>query len=232
MIPSLTKLGTDAWRTSGARYNAARRLRRRELFSTVSLALLSAMTVAIAFIHRLYALPSSAADNYLTALSASLGVFLLTISLVEWGAKTGSTADALHRNAEKLNAMQRKIGLQIAINAGTSLTCATVQALSDEYEAIKADCRYNHQPIDDEYFRAKQRTASEFCDEKGIPRVSKCRALGAAAIWQISSVWYFAVLWVVVLSLLIPPLKFTDSWTKPLPVPPQTITDSTKPSSK
>jgi hypothetical protein len=233
MIPSLTKLRTDAWRTSSARYNAARRLRRRELFSTVSLALLSAMTVAIAFIQRVYAPPSSVADNYFTALSASLGVFLLTISLVEWGARTGSAADALHQNAEKLNAMQRKIGLQIAaINAGVSVTWNTIQTLSDEYEAIKADCRHNHQPIDDEYFRAKQRAAPEFCDSSGNPVTSKGGAFGVAAIWQLSSVWYFAGLWIVVLSLLVLPLKYTDWWTKPLTATPQTHTDSTKSDSK
>ena len=178
MAPFLTKLQTDAWRTSSARYNAARRLSRREFFATISLALLSAMTVAIAFIQRVYAPPSSEADNYFTALSASLGVFLLTISLVEWGARTGSIADALHQNAEKLNAMQRKIGIKIAaMAAGNSLSWDDTQALSDEYEAIKADCRHNHQPIDDEYFRAKQRTAAEFCDASGNPKFSRLEVL-------------------------------------------------------
>lgn len=216
MIAFLTKLRTDAWRTSSARYNAARRLSRREFFATISLALLSAMTVAIAFIQRVYAPPSSAADNYFTALSASLGVFLLTISLVEWGARTGSIADALHQNAEKLNAMQRKIGIKIAaMAAGNSVSWDDTQALSDEYEAIKADCRHNHQPIDDEYFRAKQRTATEFCDASGNPKISKKEALRVSALWHLSSVWYFAGLWLVVLGLLVLPMKFPCWWTKP-----------------
>lgn len=229
MIVCLTKLRTDAWRTSSARYNAARRLRRRELFSTVSLALLSAMTVAIAFVQRVYAPPSSVADNYFAALSASLGVFLLTISLVEWGAKTGLSADALHQNAEKLNALQRKIGLEIAaINAGTLATWDTIRVLYDEYEAIKANCPYNHQPIDDEYFRAKQRAAPEFCDPSGNPLTSRSAALAVAAIWQLSSVWYFAGLWILVLTLLVLPLKYRDWWTKPLNETPQMQTDCTK----
>ena len=40
----ISDLRTTAWRTAGARYNAARRLKQRETFSTVNLALLSALT--------------------------------------------------------------------------------------------------------------------------------------------------------------------------------------------
>jgi len=230
MIASLTKLRTDAWRTSSARYNAARRLSRREFFATTSLALLSAMTVAIAFIQRVYAPPSSAADNYFTALSASLGVFLLTISLVEWGARTGSISDALHQNAEKLNAMQRKIGIKIAVAAaGNPVTWNDTQALSDEYEAIKADCRHNHQPIDDEYFRAKQRTAVEFRDTSGNPMISQNDAWRVSALWHLSSVWYFAGLWLVVVSLLALPMNYPSWWTKPTATATETQTGNSQP---
>src|SRR5437763_4400594 len=98
MNSSLEKLKKDIWRTSGARYNAARRLRRREFFATVSFALMSSFTVAIAFAQKIYAKPQTPADDYLTFVSALLGIFLLTLSLVEWGAKTGSKSDALHEN--------------------------------------------------------------------------------------------------------------------------------------
>ena len=214
----LTKLRTDVWRTSGARYNAARRLKRREYFATISLALLSAMTVAIAFIQKVYAPPSSEADNYLTAISAILGIFLLTISLVEWGARTGSVADALHGNAEKLNALQRKIGIAIASNgAGNAISLNETTALSSEYETIKSDCRHNHSPIDDEYFRMKQRTAQEFCDSNGKPTIRKIEALSLCiwVFWQISSLWYFACLWLVVLGLLALPMMYSNWWVKP-----------------
>jgi len=215
MIAFLTKLRTDVWRTSSARYNAARRLSRRDLFATISLALLSAMTVAIAFIQRVYAPSSSPVDNYFTVFSASLGVFLLTISLVEWGAKTGSIADALHQNAEKLNALQRKIGIRItAIGAGSPATWVEAQALADEYDAIKADCRHNHQPIDDEYFRAKQRTAPEFFDASGNPTISQKDARKISFLWHLSSIWYFAGLWLITVGLLMLPINYPDWWKK------------------
>ena len=230
MIAFLTKLRTDAWRTSSARYNAARRLSRREFFATISLALLSAMTVAVAFIQRVYAPSSSPVDNYFTVVSASLGVFLLTISLVEWGAKTGSIADALHQNAEKLNALQRKIGIKIAaLGSGSPMTWVEAQALADEYEAIKADCRHNHQPIDDEYFRAKQRTAPEFCDASGNPTISQKEARRISFLWHLSSIWYFAGLWLITLGLLVVPMNFPDWWKKQPETAPITHTETTQP---
>ncbi|MBD8633717.1 SLATT domain-containing protein [Oxalobacteraceae sp. CFBP 8755] len=214
MITSLTKVRTDVWRTSSARYNAARRLRRRELFATVSLALLSSLTVAIAFIQRIYAPPSSQADNYLTALSGFLGVFLLTISLVEWGAKTGATAEALHQNAEKLNDLQRKIGLKTGLlSSGGTMTWNEVDALADEYKLLKAECRFNHEPIDDAYFKAHHRNAPEFLIN-GNPAMSERQAFWYATRWKISSIWYFTGLWFIVLGLALP-LKSTEWWENP-----------------
>ena len=80
----LTNLRTQAWRTHSARNAAARRLKRRELFSTVSMAFFSAISVAIAFLQRIYVTGGSAEDNFVTGLSGVLGIFLLTISLMEW----------------------------------------------------------------------------------------------------------------------------------------------------
>ena len=76
MLKIIEKLKTDAWRTAGARYNAARRLKRRDLFSTISLSLFSAAGVGLAVIQKIYNPQSgSSLDNYLTGLSVCLSVF-------------------------------------------------------------------------------------------------------------------------------------------------------------
>ncbi|TYQ03524.1 UNVERIFIED_ORG: hypothetical protein JN05_05093 [Zoogloea ramigera] len=204
MLPSLEKLQKDAWRTSSARYNAARRLRRRESFATVSFALMSALTCAIAFAQRVYAQPSSPADNYLSTVSASLGVVLLTLSLVEWGAKPGSIAEALHENAEKLNAYWRKVALKVAsVQGGVTLTWSDVQTLADEYDILKAASRYNHEPVDDAYFRASHQS-----DFPGMP---KLKQLLTWMRWQFSSIWYISALWIF-LVLLGWPLSDKAMW--------------------
>lgn len=201
MITLLEKLQTDIWRTAGSRYNAARRLRRREFFATVSLALMSAATVAVAFVQRVYAPPSSPVDNYLTVVSAALGVLLLTVSLIEWGARTGAMAETLHQNAEKLNSFRRRIELAIASEKKSTSQDQQdlVKKLIDEYEMIKGDCLHNHIPLDDDYFRLQHKRAPEFSSSKA-PRLTWCR-------WQIASVWYITGLWIFLLFLFIPLAK-------------------------
>ena len=73
MTDFLLALRTTVWRTAGARYNAARRLKRREFMSVLSLALLSSLSVAIAFLQRIYSPQGGTPlDNYLTALQVVL----------------------------------------------------------------------------------------------------------------------------------------------------------------
>lgn len=198
-------LRTQAWRTAGARYSAARRLRRRELFSTVSLALFSALSVAVAFVQRIYAAQQGTAwDNYLTALSVALGVFLLAISLMEWGARNGAQADALHRNAEALTAFQLKVAQRLSeLESGTRIAWADVEAMRVEYEGIKRECQYNHEPLDDLQFRASKRLAPEFAGSVGRPPIGRTAAAWAWVQWFLASVWYFGVFWIVIAGALL-----------------------------
>jgi hypothetical protein len=199
----LFSLRTTAWRTAGSRYNAARRLKRREFVSTVSLAFFSALTVALAFLQRIYTVqPGSSIDNYLTALSACLGVFILAISLIEWGAANGAKADALHRNAESLNAHSRKIEQILAeIDSGSQLTWVTVGELREEYEAIKKSCAHNHEPLDDSLFLSQRRMATEFL-VNGKPKMSAISANWIELRHWWSSFRSFSVYWVIVLALI------------------------------
>jgi len=199
----LHNLRTQAWRTHSARNAAARRLKRRELFSTVSMAFFSAISVAIAFLQRIYVTGGSAEDNFVTGLSGVLGIFLLTISLMEWGAANGAKAEALYRNAEELNAFQRAVALKLAqLTSGVTVSWIEVTDLQREYEAVKGRCSVNHDPIDDRYFVATKRKAPEFLMASGTPAMSGTAAFRASIIWHLSSVWYFAIFWLVIVAAL------------------------------
>lgn len=193
-------LRTRAWRTSGSRYNAARRLKQRETFSTISLAMLSALSVAAAVAHRIYSpQPGTPLDNYLTAVSVALGVFLLAISLLEWGAAYGAKADALHRNAEDLTAYHIKLAHVLAkMDSGKAVEDSEVDALRVEYETIKDRCPYNHAPSDHELFRAQQRMASELGATNGKPVMTGWGALVIKARWEWSTIWFFLLIWIAV----------------------------------
>jgi hypothetical protein len=190
----LTGLRTTAWRTAGARYNASRRLRQRESFSTISLALFSSLSIAVTFAQRIYSPASgSPLDNYLTALLASLGVFLLAISLLEWGAAHGARADALHRNAEELTAYQLKLAQVLEqLDITGTIEDSRVDELRLEYEAIKDRCAYNHETSDDRLFRAQQRRAPEMTISYSMGLL---QAWWIMIRWQVSTVWYFGLFW-------------------------------------
>jgi hypothetical protein len=200
----LVEIRTNAWRTSGARYNASRRLKRRELISTISLAIFSSFTVALAFMQKIYAAqPGSRLDNYLTALSACLGIFLLAISLVEWGVGAAAKADALHRNAEDLNSFQRKILQRLTeLASGREMSWSEIDGLRAEYDAIKERCSYNHDPIDDLFFRAEHRESVEFKDLNGKPQITDCGRRWSKCKYFLSSVWYFGIFWVIILTFI------------------------------
>lgn len=200
----LVGLRTDAWRTSSARYNAARRLKRKELFSTISLAFFSALTIALSIIQKVYAEKfslMSRLDNYATSLSILAGIFIIVISLMEWGSRNGSNADALFKNAEELNSLQRSINLVITkINENDAPDWNVAQNFLSSYEQIKSRCEINHTPLDDRYFISKHRNSEEFARFN----IDTCEAFRISLAWQISSIWYYLLFWIISVSAMLP----------------------------
>lgn len=196
----ISDLRTQAWKTSGSRYNAARRLKQRETLSTFSLAMLSALSVAAAVAQRIYSpQPGTPLDNYMTVVSVALGVILLTISLLEWGSAHGAKADALHRNAEDLTAYHLKLAQVLArIDTGKAVEDLEVDELRVEYETIKDRCPYNHAPSDYQLFRAQQRMAPELGATTGRPVMTGWGALVVQARWEWSTIWFFLLVWAAV----------------------------------
>lgn len=197
---ALERLQTDAWRTSGARYNASRRLQRRDFFSTVSMALFSAATVAAAFCQKVYTRPGSQGEEFLTTAIVCIGIFLLAISLIEWGSASGAKAESLHRSAEDLNAFHRRVGLYKDRNSSIKdVTWNDVKNLLEEYEQVKNRSSQNHKPIDDALFVSANRRAPEF---KG-KNISAWKAWSSKVLWVASSLWFMLILWFLIVAFLL-----------------------------
>lgn len=199
----LTELRTVIWRTAGARYNAARRLKRKELFSTISLTFFSVISICLAVVQKIYA-PAiskvSGLDDYLTTLSILSGIFLLAISLMEWGSRNGSNADALYKNAEDLNSLQRRIKQELFKLDAVSSSWDKCSAFSIEYDVIQSRCDVNHDPLDDQHFLAARRSASEFVGEN----MGFVHATSIKVLWFFSSIWYYLLFWFISVAALIP----------------------------
>ena len=202
----LASLRTDIWRTSSARYNAARRLKRKELFSTISLALFSVQTIALAVIQKIYAKEFNATgglDDYATSLSILAGILIIAISLMEWGSRNGSNADALYKNAEELNALQRSINLEVnKVEADPVEDWKVAEDMLATYEQIQSRCDINHSPLDDLYFITSHRKSAEFAYKK----INGYEACWVSFVWFLSSVWYYLIFWVISAAAMIPVL--------------------------
>ena len=195
----IVDLRRASWRTMGARFNASRRLRRRDVFGTVSIAVFATISVVLAIIQRIYEFKAGTAlDNYVTALSVALGFFVVIISLIEWGSAGPVKAEALYRNAEELTEYQRKLG-QI-LSDEEIINTEMLTPLREEYEQIKRRCSFNHEPVDDALFRADHR--SDFKAADGRMDMGRIECVWTHVKFQASAVLYFGVLWLAVFGLL------------------------------
>jgi hypothetical protein len=199
----IAELRTTAWRTQSARYNAARRLKRRDWFGVLSIGGFSAIGVGVTIVQKVYGVTAgTSADSYLTALSVCLGLFVVVISLIEWGMSGAVKAEALYQNAQALSAFQRKLQ-QILAEAvdGRALKAEEITQLREEYERIKESCPYNHEPVDDQAFLVHQRFSSEYAKLFKRPPPGLFRALWVNAWSTLSVIWYFGLFWLAVLAL-------------------------------
>ncbi|MCS5983072.1 SLATT domain-containing protein [Klebsiella quasipneumoniae subsp. similipneumoniae] len=152
----LESLSKSAWETSCARYNSSRRLKIREIFSTISIALIGLSGIALSLIQFSFGESfGKNLNNLVTAFSIVLSMLLIIISLIEWGFGAGAKSEALFRNAELLNEHERKITLfKAKITDGLSQEDYNkVDTLREEYEKIKSTCVFNHSPLDYEYHK-------------------------------------------------------------------------------
>ena len=200
----LSSLRLAAWRTAGSRYNASRRLRRREALATFSLASFSVLSIAVAVVQRVYfPVPGTPIDNYLTVVSVVLGIFLLSISLLEAGAAYGLKSDELHRNAEELTAFQRKVAYSLArLEDRPDGSAEIADSLRAEYEAIKAKCRFNHDPIDFKFFLAEHWKSKDEVTIDTPPTMEWYSVSVIRISWHISALWFYSVIWLFVFMIL------------------------------
>lgn len=173
------------WRTAGARFNAARRLKRRDWLSTISIAMFSIIGIFLPMMQRIYGFSAgSPIDNYYTALALSLSLFVLVISLVEGSENYRVRADRLQRNAEELTELRRSLEQKLARAKDTGqMSDEEVGTFRDQYEKVVQECPHNHDPIDDELFLVTHRLSTEF-SVNGKPRIGWVEA-------QCRQFWYW-----------------------------------------
>jgi len=136
----LEKFKTDVWKTAGARFNAYRRLRKKQNASIFCISFLSLFNIAIAMFE---IIPKEYNNNA----SILFSVFIIMVSLLEFSKGYGTKAERMHVNAMQLTDFNKSLELE------TQLT----QDLLDKYQHIKNSCAENHESYDVELFQLQHR---------------------------------------------------------------------------
>jgi hypothetical protein len=196
------KLKTTVWRTRGARFNAARRLRLKDRWSTFSLAGLGIWGILLAVIQKIYNFsPGSPVDNAYTTLTIFLSIAVLVLSLLEGANDYSLKAERLDKNAMRLGEIQADLELTLAAATPQELPNA-IGKLRDEYDAAVGQCPENHEPIDDLLFVTSHRNGPEF----------QLLGHGAGAYASALIRYWVNALWLFVLFLAIPLAWFIWWW--------------------
>jgi len=147
----LIHLRDIAWTTSGARYNAARRLRTRSRLSLAVISLISAGGVALPLVAASPLFISKA--DFFGLFSAVLSLFILVVAVIETASGFEAKAETLYRNAEALNAFRLRINVLLA--SAEQLTPENLGDRTLDYAQIRDTCSINHEVVDYDLFRAK-----------------------------------------------------------------------------
>lgn len=190
------ELRTTIWRTMGARFNAVRRLRRRDRLSSLSIAGFAVVAIALTILQKVYAISSGTMlDHHFTALAILISLFVLIISLLEGASAYNLKADRLHQNALDLDALQKHLGQLLARAAdGETLSSEALEEISQRYHQTIKQCPENHESIDDLLFQSQHRESPEF-------KRASISGLGALRIkvqHLVAGTLLFFVAWVVI----------------------------------
>ena len=160
------------WVTKGARFNAYRRLTRKQNASIFSISILTLYVLILS------TLPANEATKSLIApVSILASVFILILSLLEARKSYEVKADRLHNNAIALNALYSQ--WELAKNQSEK------EKVINDYHSLIKSCPENHEPCDDLLFRSQH--PHEF-------KLDKCEVIWIQAKNFIGTYWLYVVL--------------------------------------
>ena len=155
-------LAEKIWITKGARFNAYRRLNAKHHLSLTSTAL---MSVYVVFLHLGPALVPTETirldPGALTLLTAFLAIAILVLSLLEHVRSYQLRAERLHQCGQALNELYDRLENRRRSETGTPPPL--LDEISEEYHRILKSIPENHDPIDNDLFRAQHRHHFGIC---------------------------------------------------------------------
>lgn len=140
---NIKKLTDNIWITRGARFNAYRRLARKNYASIFAISILSFYNIGIALF------PYTIGAELLAPATIAVSIFILIISLLEACKGYAVKSERMHQNAVDLNYLLNKINITEKIGEEET------KKFYEEYYNLIKNCPENHDPCDDKLFRTE-----------------------------------------------------------------------------
>ena len=154
----VTSLKSRLWKTRGSRFNAYRRLKRRQQVSIFSISVLSVYGISIPVIQAVLDTTSCPKTNDLyTVISLTLSVFILVLSLLEGANNYAGKSEKMHTNAVKISSLYSELEVLMIRDQNPSSLIEKVVDIQRRYSEIIEECPENHEPEDYLEFQIQHR---------------------------------------------------------------------------
>ena len=154
----IDSLRSRLWKTKGSRFNAYRRLKRRQQVSIFSISVLSVYGISIPVIQAVLDTTSCPRTNNLyTVISLTLSVFILVLSLLEGANDYSGKSEKMHANAVKISSLYSELEVFLVRNDDPVDLGEKVDDIQRRYSKLIEECPDNHEPEDYLEFQAQHR---------------------------------------------------------------------------
>jgi hypothetical protein len=181
-----TSLNNRIWRTKGSRFNAYRRLAKKNSALTfiTSFSSIHLLAIGILQLSNLITLTDKQ-SSLLNFISITLSIIILAYSLIEGGKEYGLKSERHHLCGIELDRCYSKL-LFIDDSDTTSIV-----ALAEEYNEVTEKYLLNHDTIDDDFFQLT--CAADFPAMAGKSRFSKFKIYFFYSYYNAAKAFVFAV---------------------------------------
>lgn len=148
------QLRTKMWKTIGARFNAARRLRAMHRWSLTAVSALSAYVIIVTALPVFVPLNiTPTQQGWLNFALMGMAIFILVLSLLESSNSYELRAERLHDCATEISQIRNE--LELRLYSHLTLSVEQISEYQQRYDDTIRRCRENHEPIDYQFFETK-----------------------------------------------------------------------------
>lgn len=152
------------WKTKGSRFNAVRRLNKKNQWSIASISILSVYGISIPIIQsNMDSTQCPQVNSWYNLIAILLSIFILVLSLLEGSQNYQVRAERLHKNAMEISELHSKLDYLSRCQSQDKRLSSKLEKIAMEYENLVSNCPENHEIDDYTLFRVQHRDSFKIC---------------------------------------------------------------------